>query len=304
MGEAFMSEIAELFTVGTTGREPGSDVSGTVPPPRRPNLRGDLDEVLEFLPSFRPSVRGYDRSQVDSYVSWAERELRAARRSADEMAARFGASAVELDRVRRELACATAGSDARQVSERMAQVLELAAEEAAEITAAGVAEAEGLVEAARTYSAAMLRHAREAQDAATADLRRVATTRAEAEELLAAAREEAEQIRAAAQRERDRLAREAAGERDRLDEEAAGRRAVAEEQARWQREQESAAAAEVVAAARREIEQLHAQRDRAGESLRQLTASIGAAIQTLRAGGPGTSPNVVAAQPRDRTPTG
>lgn len=300
-----MSHSAELSTAEATadpGPEPG--VSSVVPEPRRPNLRGDLDSVLEFLPSFRGAVRGYDRSQVDSYVTWAERELRAARRSADEMAARFGACSVELEGVRQELARSNAGRDARQVSERMAQVLELAAEEAADITAAGAAEAEGLVAAARAWSAAMLGHAREAEAAAAAVTERAATTRAEAAELLEAARVEAEEIRAAAMREQARIAAEATEERRRLDREAAARRAEAEEKGRRQREQETAAAAEVVAATRREIEQLYSQRDRAGESLRQLTALIGDALQTLAASVPADLPNVVAAQPRERTPAG
>jgi cell division septum initiation protein DivIVA len=274
------------------------------PGPRRPNLDGDLDTVLEFLPSFRVAVRGYDRWQVDSYVSWAERELRAARRSADDLAARFADRSVELDRVQRELARSAAGRDARQVSERLAQVLELAAEEAAEITAAGAAEAEGLVDAARAWSTSMLQHAREAEQAAAADREQAARTRGEAAELLAAARDQAEQLRAAAVREQDRLAAEAAEVRRRLDQEAADRRAEAEEKARRQREQEAAAAAEVVAAARREIEQLHSQRDRAGESLRQLTARLGDALETLATCVPADRPNIVAVQPRERTATG
>jgi colicin import membrane protein len=274
-----------LTTVSPDGRGARPDLPSVVPEPRRPNLKGDLDSVLEFLPSFRGAVRGYERSQVDSYVTWAERELRAARRSADEMAARFAAVSAELDRVQQELSRSAANREARQVSDRMAQVLELAAEEAADIRAAGAAEADGLVTAARTWSAAMMQHAREAEDAA-------------------AARAEAEGLRAAALDEQQRLAAEAAEERRRLEEEAATGRAAAEEKARRQREQEMAAAAEVVAAARREIDQLHAQRDRATESLQLLTGRIGDALQTLTATMPAELPNVVAPQPRDRTPTG
>ena len=33
-------------------------VPGGPRPPRRPNLQGGLDRVLEFLPEFRPAVRG------------------------------------------------------------------------------------------------------------------------------------------------------------------------------------------------------------------------------------------------------
>jgi transcription initiation factor TFIIIB Brf1 subunit/transcription initiation factor TFIIB len=125
-----------------------------------------------------------------------------------------------------------------------------------------------------------------------------------AADALTAARAGADQLRAEAQRERDRLGREAAEERERLDAEAAAQRAAAEEQARWRRDQENAAAAEVVAAARREVEQLHRQRDRAAESVRQLTDQIGAAIASLRTAESTGSPNFVAPQPRERTPAG
>ena len=300
------SPTTDTATTDTATTEPGagSDLPSAVPEPRRPNLKGDLDSVLEFLPVFRGAVRGYERSQVDSYVTWAERELRAARRSADEMAARFARVSGELDRARQELSRSAASRAAGQVSDRMAQVLQLADEEAAEIRAAGAAEADGLVTAARTWSAAMMQHAREAEDAAAAERDRAAAARAEAADALAAARAEAEGLRAAAREEQEQLAAEAAQERRGLEEEAAAGRAAAEEKARRQREQEMAAAAEVVAAARREIDQLHAQRDRAGESLRQLTERINDALQTLAATVPADLPNVVAPQPLARVPAG
>jgi len=260
--------------------------------------------VLEFLPVFRGALHGYDRSQVDSYVVWAERELQAARRSADEMAARFGGCSAQLDRAREELRRSPAGREAHAVSERVGQILELATEEAAALREAGAAEGDGLVAAAREYAAAMLRHAREVEDAATAEQQAAAATRAQAAELLTAARAEAEELRAAALREQGRLAVEATQARARLDREAAERRAEAEEKARRQQEQEAMAAAEAVAAARREIEDLHRQRDRAADSLRQLTVRIGEALQTLAAGLPVEVPNVVAPQPWERTPAG
>jgi colicin import membrane protein len=289
-----------------TTAEPGPEVSASavVQLPRRPNLRGDLDSVLEFLPCFRGALHGYDRSQVDSYVTWAERELRAARRSADEMAARFGACSAELDRAREELARSEAGREAHAVSERVRQILELAGEEAADMRAAGAAEGDGLVAAAREYAAAMLRHAREVEDAATAEQQQAAAIRAEAADLLAAARAEGDELRSAAVREQARLAEEAARSRGRLDRESAARRAEAEEEARRQREQEAAAAAAAIAAACREIDELHRQRDRARDSLRQHTEWIGEALRTLAAGLPIELPNVVAAQPRERTPAG
>jgi colicin import membrane protein len=295
---------AETTADTTSGTGPDVPPTEVLPPPRRPNLNGDLDSVLEFLPSFRGSLHGYDRSQVDSYVSWAEQELHAARRSADEMAARFAACSVELDRVRGELARAEAGRQAQEVSDRLRRILELAGEEAAALTAAAAAEADGVVADAREYAAAMLRHAQEVEDAARAEQEEAAATRDEASAVLAAARAEAEELRAAAVREQAGIAAEAEATRQRLDRESATRRAAAEERARRQREQEAVAAAEVVAAARREIEELHAQRDRAGESLRQLTVRVGDVLQTLGAGSPNRGPDAVAPQPRDRRPAG
>jgi colicin import membrane protein len=311
-----MLESGALPSAGSTA-DPVPDVSPSVviPPPRRPNLTGDLDSVLEFLPSFRGALHGYDRWQVDSYVSWAERELRAARRSVDEMAARFASCAAELERAREEAGRSEAGREARQLSERVGRILELAAEEAADLRAAGAAEGEGLVADAREYAAAMLRHARDVQAAAAgereqaaaigveaADL--LAATRVEAADLLAAARVEGDEVRAATVREQERLTAAAAVVRERLDLEAAARRADAEGKARRQREQAAAAAAEGIAAAHREIEELHCQRDRAAASLRQLTERIGEALRALAAGLPFELPNVVAPQPREPTPDG
>lgn len=260
---------------------------------RRPNLRGDLDSVLEFLPSFRVALRGYDHSQVDSYVSWAERELRAARRSCDDMAARFAACSAELEQTKRQLARSDAGRDAREISDRVGQILELAAEEAAALTAAGAVEADGLVERARTYAAAMLRRAHEAEDTAAAETERSAELQAAAAAALDRARIETAQLRSSTAAERSRLDVEATQLRERLDQESAAQRALAEDKARRQREQEAAAAAERMAAVHREVDDLLGQRNRARESLRRLTDQIGEALQTLVTSLPGERPNVV-----------
>jgi chromosome segregation ATPase len=280
---------------------------------RRPNLLGDLDSVLEFQPDFRGSLRGYERSRVDSYVTWAERELQATRRAADELATRFGVCAAELERAREELARSEAGREARRMSERVARILELAAEEAAELRAAGAAEAEELVAGAREYVASMLRHAREVEDAASAAATEAERSRQEAAAALTAAAADAERARqegaaelaaaaADGRRARDataaelaRLTQEAAAARSRLDAESAARRAEAEEKARRQREQEAAAAAEGVAAARREIEELNRRRDVAAESLRQLTDRVGDALAALASGLPIDVPQLAAA---------
>lgn len=262
----------------------GAENAGTdrrVAVPRRPNLRGDLDSVLDFEPCFRGAVRGYDRGQVDSYVAWAERELRAARRSADELAARFGGCSAELERTRRQLARSEDGRDVLRVSDRMAQVLELAADEAAELVASGAAEADQVVDRARTYATAMLGRAREAEDAAAAHRQAAAEAREESAALLERASAEAAELRAAAVAQCQRLDAEAAQQRDRLDRESAARRAQAEEQARQQLHKEAAAAALQIAAAQREVDALLARRDCAQRSLQVLTEQVGEALAAL-----------------------
>src|SRR5690348_7667763 len=69
--------------------------------PGRPNLTGDLDSMLGSEPAFRTQVRGYDRLQVDNYVTWAEAELQSARRHVEDMTTRYGSCLAELEISRR-----------------------------------------------------------------------------------------------------------------------------------------------------------------------------------------------------------
>src|SRR3954453_19118398 len=129
----------------------GVTVAGNfVVDPQMPNFSGDLDALLTTAPVFRASVRGYDRLQVDNYVSWAEAELRAARREIDDLFERYGRARAELEISRRLLARSQAGQEMSVLSERMGRMLRRAADEAAELTAAGAAEAEQLLADART----------------------------------------------------------------------------------------------------------------------------------------------------------
>jgi colicin import membrane protein len=349
--------VAAVAAVEPDAGEPLAD-SGV--PLRRPNLSGDLDSVLEFVPNFRIGLRGYDRWQVDSYVAWAEREIRAARRTCDELATRFGANAAELERVRRQLTWSEGDRGVVQDAGRIVRMLELAADEAAARTAAGAVEADHIVEEARSYATAMLRRAGEVEDAAAVANEEAARSRTEAAAALEQAGSDAAQLRTAAAAEvaglataaaadRDRLDREAAEERDRLDREAAQRRdrldaeaaqerdrlnrtaaetrhrlaaeatrvrdrldaeaaalrerqaqeAAAEqteltERARAERKREADAAAEWIAAARRELDDLRRERERAREFLRRLTEQITGVLSALSASVPGDLPNIVA----------
>jgi cell division septum initiation protein DivIVA len=262
---------AEAVDVGD--RDVGySDVGESLPPLRRTNLSGDLVDLLDHRPFFRTRVRGYDRLQVDNYATWIEAELSAVRRHSNHLLGRYGACAAELERLRRESARPHREPDLSPVSERLGEMLRLAAEEAAAVTAAGIDEAERIVAGARSEAEARLQKVgliREAAVAAGEELRR---ERAEATGILARARSAAEEI-----------LRDAAAERERLAIEAAERLEREERRARRERESAAAAAAARLDAVQAEVDDLRRQRDEARESLHRLTARIGEALQAAAA---------------------
>jgi hypothetical protein len=153
------------------------------PPPafRRPNLAGDLDQVLDHRPLFRLRRRGYDRFQVDNYVAWAESEVDAAHRQCDHLLERYGACMVELTSVRQAPVATPTGA----VSRRLGEMLRLASQEADTVVAVGVDEAERIVAGGRLEAEARLRKVagiREAAVAAADELREQA--RRDAEQLM------------------------------------------------------------------------------------------------------------------------
>jgi cell division septum initiation protein DivIVA len=162
--------------------------SGGPPVPRpAPRPAGEPDALLEPRPVFRAALRGYDRLQVDNYVAWAETELLAVRRANDDLLTRYGACSAELEISRRLLACSPAGREQVRTSERVGEILRLAADEAARLTEAGAADADRIRAVARAEADALLRRAREVRDGAVADCERM---RAEAQDARAAAEEE------------------------------------------------------------------------------------------------------------------
>lgn len=123
-----------------------TDGEGVLPPAfRRPELPGSLDRLLDHRPVFRRRQHGYDRFQVDNYVSWAEGELDAARRQCDHLLDRYGACMAELTLVRRTPTGTVTGA----VSQRLGEMLRLASEEADSVIASGVDEAERIIREAR-----------------------------------------------------------------------------------------------------------------------------------------------------------
>ena len=246
-----MSRGAQVVATATVdeGVEPAGEPRSE--PVARPNLRGDLDGLLDHRPCFRIALRGYDRLQVDNYVAWVETELQVARRLADQLATRYGACSAELEVAGRLLAHSAQAREFARVSDRMTEILQLAADEAADVTAAATAEAERIVSEARTRAAAMLQQATEIKDAAAVN--------------------------------RDRLDAEAAAVRQRAAVAMAERLAEEEERARVGREAAAVAAASALAQARLEVDDLRRQRDEACAALRQLTDELDEALRIAAA---------------------
>jgi len=150
-------------------------------------------------------VRGYNRQQVDNYVAWRAGQVR-------EMESRLSQSLAEIEHLRREVAEAreAGGRPAHEeISERVGQILKLAADEAKADREHGAADANELREAATAETDKLRAEVRqetdriktEAQDRAERMLtaaqeqvdRAVAAARAEAEEMVSSAHAAAEQ---------------------------------------------------------------------------------------------------------------
>jgi hypothetical protein len=265
-----MGERAEA--VDDAERREQAAAGSSLPPLRRINLSGDLDDLLDRRPFFRTRLRGYDRLQVDNYATWVESELATTRRNCSHLMARYGACAAELERLRTESQRPHRAPELGPVTQRLGEVLRLAAEEAAEIRRAGIDEAERIVAGAHAEAETRLEKVAMMREAAVAVGEELRRERAEATGVVARARQQAAA-----------LLREAAEERERLAAEAAERVARAEEQARREREAAAAEAAARLAAVRIEVDDLRRQRDEARESLHRLTARIGEALQAAAA---------------------
>jgi colicin import membrane protein len=258
--------------------------AGGTPPPA---FTGPLDSMLGSAPVFRSKLRGYDPMEVDTYVSWAESELRTVRRQVDDLLARFGACSAELEISRRLLADAPRGRVAFPVSDRVEEMLRLAAEEAAAMSENGAREAEHLVAEARSEADARLRKAHEIKEMAVraADEMRdhARRQRAEAQAMLDRAGADAAELLRSAAEERARLDTEAAQERDRLAAAAAEERRRLAAEAEQERAEAAASAQARLAELQDRVDELRRQRDEARMSLRGLSSRIGEALQAVAA---------------------
>ena len=243
----------------------GNAVGESGGPLSRPNFTGDLGELLGLRPVFRTRLHGYDRLQVDNYAAWAETELATVRREVDHLLVRFGDCSAELEISRRLLADAPRRRDVFPVSDRVQGMLQLASDEAAALTEAGVQEADRLVAEARTEADARLRKAHQIKEMAV-------VAAGELKDQARRVRAEATAVQEQARCEAAVLLRDAAAERERLDAEAA-----------QERDRMAAAAAARLAEVQAEVDDLRQQRDQAGRSLRGLSDRIGEALHTVAA---------------------
>lgn len=155
------------------------------------------ESAIESL--FDTTVRGFNKRQVEDYINWVRTELGNAKDEAQTLREQSGGRDQDLERLRQEVATlrqenSTASRPQHEeLSERLAQILRLADEEADQKRARAAQEADGALEAARDQSAKVLEAARSA-----------------AEGIISAARERAEKEAAAAKAEAEALLANAA----------------------------------------------------------------------------------------------
>jgi cell division septum initiation protein DivIVA len=155
------------------------------------------DSSIDSL--FETTMRGYNKRQVDEYIGWMRAELSSAQDDARTAREKADEQSRDLQRANEDLVAARSESSManrpqhEEVSERLAQILRLADEEADQKRARASEEAGSTLDAAREQSAKVLEAARSA-----------------AEGIISAARERAEKEAAAAKAEAEALLANAA----------------------------------------------------------------------------------------------
>jgi hypothetical protein len=269
----------------TSDQQPAGAPDAAPAAARLPNLSGDLEELLLTAPAFRRRLLGYDRLQVDNYVAWAEAVQRTSRQETDDLLDRYGRCCAELEAARRVLVHSSEGQQMGRVTERIGSMLQLAADEAADVTATAQAEAERLRDDARDEAD---RQQRRAQEAAAARLQ----AERDAAELTERSAEERTRLDEEAAAARARLDAEAAQVRDRLDREAAERRdrdaatAAATVRQQFAAAREQWDAAEAAARQRQtrledELAELERRREAARTALTRMSHQVNDAVATL-----------------------
>ncbi len=277
----------------------------------RPPLDADLTVVMRSEPAFRVSWRGYHRPQVDTYRSRVETELASARSAHDravhahaQITERLRAARGDLGRLRDQLT-----NSPTALSERLREILQLAAQEAEQTRADAQTEADQLRSRAGTEAETIVQQARDTAagilDGARTEQQKL---QANIEEAQAAARQQLDDARAEAIRLRDtartelgQLAAEAEQARDRADAEAAARRSDADRHAREQRERAHAAAASRLTDMAQQLTDLTRHRDETLATLSHLHQELANTLATTGpASQPPTGPPEPAATPEPR----
>jgi colicin import membrane protein len=280
--------IAMSRQVDLPGEASGAEPDGAgsahlaAAPARRPNLSGDIDAIFSTPPAFRRRLRGYDRLQVDNYVIWAETERLTALRETDDLLDRYGRCWTELKLARQTLAHSPEWQQMSRISERIGTMLQLAADEAAEVTATAAVDADRVREEARADADALQRKAHEVERAAAADAdrmrREAAADRAEAAAVRQHATVEVADLKQRAEQERERLAAEATHTRLRLDGEATQVRERLDREAAERRDREAHAAADWI---RQRVEAARAEFEAAQSAAQERLALLAAEVAEL-----------------------
>jgi cell division septum initiation protein DivIVA len=140
-------------------------------------------------------VRGYNRQQVDNYVAWRAGQVR-------ELESRLSQGLGEIEHLRRELAEARASARRpphEEISERVGQILKLAADEAKAEREHGVADANDLREAAKQETDKLRADVKQEVDRLKSD------AQDRAERMLTAAQEQADRAVATATAEAEKM---------------------------------------------------------------------------------------------------
>ena len=263
------------------------------------------EEPTDVLPilnnddrGFDPAIRGYDRAQVDAYLSRVDADLRSAQAERDATAARSADIAAQLanahaqvESLRRQLRAATEQVTPDNVDAHVAHALKTAQTEASRIRTTATEEAErvrnGAADSAsRTTAAAaaeaerIIEQATERHIAADTVFRERMTeieahknaVDAELAASIAAVREEEDHISKLADAERLRLDTEATARREQLEADSQARRAQADEDF------------EVTLRARRseQYDALRAERSRAETEAARLISDAKAEVDALQ----------------------
>lgn len=250
-------------------------------------------------PQFDVVMRGYERRQVDAWMERLQAEV------AELTDARDDALAVAHDRANliaeledeidalRYKAASVEHIDSGNISERIHDMLKLARDEAAQVRRSAEEEAERTLAAARAeaerlredahaeqqrLTSAAAQRAKEADDklvkARTTANGEIESARSKAKLILSEAKAERDRLDAEAKASRDALIAEADAERQAKDRLADQRRATANDDFEITlRERRKAAEAAVAA--------VHAERDQARQTLKELQARISEALREL-----------------------